>query len=1069
MTNNGDVQVALLGPVEVRTDEGRRVVPSGARPRALLARLALDPGTVVATGTLVDALWGEDAPSSNALHTVVSRLRRTLAQDDDSADRLHSQAAGYLLDLRAEDVDALQAEKLAAQARKRLSQGAVADAEDLTSTALELWRGDPFADLDGASFAEHASARLHELRLDLRDLATEAALARGRAVDLTELAVRAEAYPLREHLQGLLVRALFAAGRQADALQAYERTRNALVEELGVDPSPELERIHLAVLRQEDTVLPQARDEGRRSNLRAQLTSFVGRDAEVDRITTALGESRLVTIVGPGGSGKTRLANETGTRVTDRFRDGVWFVELAPVHDPTDVPHAVLSALGMREQALLESTRMDPGHPPADPTERLVDNLRASELLVVLDNCEHLVSAIADLADRLLAACPEVRILATSREPLGITGETLSPLPPLADHAAVQLFTDRATAVRRNFTLDAETDGAVAEICRRLDGLPLAIELAAARIRALSAPQIAARLSDRFRLLTGGSRTAVPRHQTLLAVVDWSWDLLDKPERLLLQRISVFAGAVTLKDIERVCADDTRPESDVLDLLAALVEKSLVEPIGDATVRYRMLETIRAYATDRLVESGTADSLRERHADHLLTVVREAEPHLRGADQLTWLARLDDLRDDVTAALRWSTDACRADLAVGIAAWAGWYWVLRGMHGELLQHPEEALAVPGDVDPLPHVITNAYALIACFGRDGLDATRDRFVALLEQSEQCPDPNAHPLLALLPAMKAMFEPEQTEEGLRHLEHVASSYPDAWTRATARFAAGHVLDNLGRPEAALTAHEQAHAEYQAVGDRWGHSVSLSTLADIHVRHGEWERALACYREVDSDLRALATHGDIAMTLLRMASAQARSGDLEGAQASVAEARETAHRYTSSSQRTMADVMDAEVAHHCGDHERAYVLLTRALASAANVTDGPGEAQIRGAILVPLAHTQLRTGRVEEARRGLSEVVATTGPVPDIPKETLLIEQWADWATAVGRATDAARLLGSAEVLRGSATFSHHPDHDEIVRLIRAALCDETYARAYAEGTSRDRDQAREWARAWIAARS
>lgn len=1067
MTNNGYVQVALLGPVEVRTDDGRRLVPNGARPRALLARLALDPGTVVATGTLVDALWGADAPGPNALHTVVSRLRRTLVQADGRTDRLRSQAAGYLLDLCVEDVDALRAEQLAAQARTRLAQGAAADAEELTSTALELWRGDPFAGLDGAPFAEHARSRLDELHLDLRDLATEAALGSGRAVDLAELTARAERHPLREHLQGLLVRALVAAGRQAEALRAYERTRHTLVDELGVDPSPELERIHLAVLRQDDTVVPSARGERRRSNLREQLTSFIGRDAEIDRITTVLHESRLVTIVGPGGCGKTRLANETGTRMANRFRDGVWFVELAPVHDPADVPHAVLSTLGMREQALLESTPMDPVRLPVDPTERLVDNLRASELLVVLDNCEHLVSATATLVERLLSGCPDLRVLATSREPLGITGETLSPLPPLAQHAAVRLFTDRATAVRPDFRLDAETD-AVAEICRRLDGLPLAIELAAARTRVMSAAQIAARLSDRFRLLTGGSRTAVPRHQTLLAVVDWSWELLEKPERLLLQRMSVFAGAVTLEDIERVCADDALPEPEVFDLLAALVGKSLVEPIGEATVRYRMLETIRAYATERLVESGTADRLRERHASHLLAVVQAAEPSLRGPDQLSWLSRLDDLRGDVMAALRWSAGAGRADLAVGIVGWVGWYWLLRGMHAELFEQPEAALAVPGDADPLPHILTSAYAAMAGFGRRGFEGVQDTFDALLASSERL-EPTAHPLLALLPAMRAMFEPGRTEEGLRHLDDVAAAHPDPWTRAIARFIAGHILDNLGRPEAALTAFERTHAEFELIGDRWGRSVSLSMLAGAHVRHRDWERALATYREVASDLRALATHDDIAMTLLRMASVQARAGDLKGAHASLAEAREEANRYASSSQRTMVDVMEADVARHACDHERAYALLTGALTSVAGIADGPGEAQMRVFILLPLAYTQLRLGRVDEARRGLSEVSANAGPVPDIPRESLLIEQWADWATTAGEAADAARLLGYAEVLRGSAAFSHHPDHDEIVRLTRAALGEEAYERAYAAGTSSDRDQAREWTRAWIEDRS
>src|SRR5262249_31576758 len=426
--------------------------------------------------------------------------------------------------------------------------------------------------------------RFEELRLDALTARVEAELACGAHTGLVaELEALVAAYPLNERLRGLLMRALYASGRQADALAADERARTILRDELGTDPAPELQRLHVAILRR-DPSLEAAAAALPPTNLRAQPTSFVGRDELMGRLRQLLEGSRLVTLVGPGGAGKTRLAAELAARERSRYADGVWMVELAPLSDQADVPQSVLAALGLRERGLLERG----GGPVTEPLDQLLGALAGRRLLLVMDNCEHVVELAARIAEAIVGHCPGVRSLATSREPLVVTGETLCPVPSLrlppedvapadaAGYAAIRLFLDRASAARPDFALTADTVAAVVQICRRLDRLPLAVELAAARPPSLSVAQGAPRLDDRFALLTGGTRTALARHQTLRAVVDWSWDLLDEPEQTLLRRFSVFAGGATLEAAERACTGDGLARADILDILASLVDKSLV-------------------------------------------------------------------------------------------------------------------------------------------------------------------------------------------------------------------------------------------------------------------------------------------------------------------------------------------------------------------------------------------------------------------------------------------------------------------------------------------------------------
>ncbi|MGX9227669.1 ATP-binding protein [Streptomyces albus] len=483
-------------------------------------------------------------------------------------------------------------------------------------------------------------------------------------------------------------------------------------------------------------------------NLRARLTSFVGREAEIAAIGTDLTGSRLVTLTGPGGSGKTRLAEEVAATAAAAapapYPDGTWLVELAPLDHPAAVPGAVLSALGRRVTALstaaTEGARSLGGE--QDATGLLVEHLEHRTTLLVLDNCEHVIHAAATLAETLLAHCPGLTVLATSREPLGVPGEAVRPVEPLPPASAHRLFADRAAAASPGFRT-GEDPAAVAEICRRLDGLPLAIELAAARLRSLTPRQIADRLDDRFRLLTSGSRTVLPRQQTLRAVVDWSWDLLDERERTVVRRLSVFAGGCTLSAAEHVCADgaddraddgaddgdggrggaDIRPD-DVLDLLSALVDKSILvadQPpaLAGTGVRYRMLETIHDYARERAAEhADDRDAAEDRHTAQILRFATAAEPRIRSAEQLSWLPRVEADLDNIRAALHRALRARDLETLAALVRAVGWFWWLRNYRDEGSGWAKSALsllpAAPEERTGEEELLYREFQLLDCF-------------------------------------------------------------------------------------------------------------------------------------------------------------------------------------------------------------------------------------------------------------------------------------------------------------------------------------------------------------------
>ncbi len=1049
----------MLGLVEVHADDGTPVEITGARLRTLLILLALDPGRVVTTARLIDGVWGEDPPAeaTNALQALVSRLRRVLPEPV-----VESAPLGYRLTLPPEAVDLHRFEHLAAAGAATLRTDP-ARAAAILREALGLWRGPALADAAGAAFAQATLARLTELRLAALGDRIEADLERGHGDLVAELESLVAEHPLHERFAALLMRVLTRAGRTGDALAVHARIRDTLADELGADPSADLAALHLSILRDG---APQ-RDRSH-TNLRAALTSFVGRDTDLARVSAMVGESRLVTLTGPGGSGKTRLATEVGRALLDRMRD-VWLVELAPVSDGADLPQAVLSALGLRMQALLGSTPARTAEPDAvEPIDRLAAALSTRPLLLVLDNCEHLIGPAAALAHRLLGDCPQLRVLATSREPLGITGETLWPVDPLPlppadasrdramEFPSMRLLADRARAVLPDFAVDDRTALHMIHICRALDGMPLAIELAAARLRTLSAGQVATRLDDRFRLLTGGSRLALPRHQTLRAVVDWSWDLLDGAERVLLGRLAVFSGGATLDAAEQVCAGEDLPREDVLDLLSSLVDKSLVVRTEDG--RYRLLETIRAYGLERLAEAGDLERTRAAHVGHFGRLVEAAEPYLRRAEQLEWLERLTADHDNLNVAIRTAIATGDAPAAQWFLANVGWYWWLHGHKVEGAELAADVLAMPGE-GAEHDVRAVAFGMAALLTADGLrqgDRAR-RYFAAAAAAAECADRRAHPLLRLIGPLEDVISRFGDIETLHTpAVELLTRDDDPWVRGTVLGLRAHGFLNAGLLHAEAEAGFRAALEaYRSIGERWGMSFALCSLADLIAWRGELTAAAELYQEAIELFAQLVTNEDLVRYRLRLADLLLQTGRAAEADAVVEAARREADR--AGLPECLAGVAhaNAEFARRRGDLDRAGEEIARAGMLAEHNTVAP---QFRAQIEASRGYLAAERGDPAAAAAhhdGALEWALSSGDAPVIGQVLVGV---ADVVLRRGDAVRAAVLLGASVAIRGVPDLSF-PEAVRVEAAARAALGDEVFAEAAARGRSATMDTVRE----------
>ena len=699
------MEYRILGPLEVFS-AGIPIEVGGPRHRKLLAYLLVNAGDAVSSERLINGLWGEDPPISarSILHVRISEIRNALRAGRGNRNAgIVTGHSGYQLQVEVDELDSRRFERLAGAGCQALARGDYVSANAKLHEALALWRGPPLPEVADEPFAQGEIARLEALHLQALEDRLEADLALGRHAEIVaELEALVAEHPLRERFWCQLMLAHYRAGRQGDALQIYQAVRVLLVEQLGVEPGSELRRLHAAILDQDRALeLPTPVPGDPPNNLPGQLATFIGREQELAEIRELLQKGRLVTLVGAGGVGKSRLALEAAMNSLLEFPGGTWLVELAPLTQPGLVAQTVASVLGVRE------------HPERLLINLIAEHLATMDALLVLDNCEHLLDEAATLAQRLLQSCSGLSILATSRERLGITGELLRLVSGLAvpepdadevaevgDADASRLLVERAAAVRSGFRLDHHTAGAVAQICRQLDGLPLAIELAAARINALDVEQIAARLGDRFRLLGQGERTALPRHRTLRGVVDWSYGLLSTGERRLFDRAAVFVGGFTLAAAEAVCAGPEEDEDTAASLLSRLVDKSLIlsEHTAAAGGRYRILETLRVYGLERLDERGETARVRDRHAAYFLSLAEMAGEALRGPEQVAWISRVEAEHGNFRAALQRSLDSGAAETAARLAGSLYALWDLHGYYSEGRGWLAQVLA-PGDQLP----------------------------------------------------------------------------------------------------------------------------------------------------------------------------------------------------------------------------------------------------------------------------------------------------------------------------------------------------------------------------------
>jgi predicted ATPase/DNA-binding SARP family transcriptional activator len=860
------VEFRLLGHVEAFLD-GRRLDIGHARQRCVLGALLVDVNEPVPTDQLIDRVWADDLPhrARNALAAYISRLRQIF---DGAGVQIVRERGSYLLKADALSVDIHRFRHIASQARATADP---VDAAALFDSALDLWRGEPFATLDTPWINEVRNA-LEAERVSITLDRNDAALRAGRHADLLgELVLATQAHPLDERLAGQLMLAQFRSGRQAEALETYRLMRERLVEELGVDPSPTLRDVHQRIL-EGDKEAPRATapqpkpDREAVSALPRRATSFIGRTQELSRLADALHQGPLLTLTGVGGVGKTRLALEVAGRERARFRDGAWLCELAPLDDGAAVGHAIAAALRLQQRQGL------------DIESTVIEYLATRELLLIVDNCEHVLDTTARLVDRIVQHCPQVTVLATSREALGIEGEQIFAVPPLAVEEATELFADRARAGRPDFDLEREPVGAVAEICRQLDGLPLAIELAAARMRVMSSLDVARRL-DTLRLLSGGSRSALPRQRSVTATIDWSYRLLAEPERSLFARLSVFAGGFDLDAAHGVCGEDGADQHDTLDLLTGLIDKSMVAVrSAGGRMRYGVLETLRAYGRERLSDNGVDDEYARRHTAYFTELGQRAAAGMHGPDEQAWVERMlpdyDNLRTafehamtagDIDVALQLITSLSEfVHLRIGFEA-SGWAeralevvdpqhplfaavagFAARGAwnrgdqtkarelaglaNGRVPQRGNGRVAYPGDV----------LADVALYEGDSAAALA-HYEAEMARARRDDDPIrlVWTLFYVAICQAALRTPEAGLDAAQEAVQVADVTANPTARSMGRYALGLVLKKSD-PDRALALFDEAAELAASVQNFWWHGIALMEAASTRGVHGDPARA-------------------------------------------------------------------------------------------------------------------------------------------------------------------------------------------------------------------------------------
>ena len=957
-----DLHFRLLGPMEITRDGDALPLP-GTAERALLAQLLLTPGRTLPASLLVDRLWGEatlPVDPMNALQIRVSKLRRSLKAHG-AADLVTRAGVGYRAHVDPAAVDAVDfAHRIkaarAAAADVNVQSEMLEDQLDAYDGALALWRGEPLADFATEQWASAEVARLHELHITGLTERAQTALALGRhreAVHDLEPVVADD--PTLESLAGLLMVALYRSGRQADALDVYGRTRTTLDDELGLEPSVTLRSLHERVLRQDEALGAQpemavpvrtptparsrrseAAGDGTRAqasvgptNLPTVVRPLIGRDELLHSVGELVDGVRLLTLVGPGGSGKTSLALAVAAQARARFAAGVFGVRLASVTTAEQVPVAVADALGMP---------MDGAAAERDIRERIYSYLNNRELLLVLDNCEHVIDAAASIAEDILGRCADVRVLATSREALAVPDEVQVNVGPLEapqedapasevlGYPAAQLFVERARAVRPGTVFDETALLAIGRLTRALDGIPLALELAAGRVGTLSPNEIADRLDHRFALLTSGSRTAEARQQTLRATVDWSYALLGEEDQQVFNRLSVFHGGWTMAAAEDVITDPRAPDGFVLETTARLVERSMVVVEPGSPTRYRMLETLRQYAAERLAAAGEQPAVAARHARHFHDHALAAELDLRGNKQRDALARLRQEQPNLRAALTWlSGRDGDVDQALEMAGALALFWHL-GRHLEGRDVLQRALALGGSNEARAHAL--------------------QAVSIVERPRACLV-HPSPLCA-----------ETAEESLRIFETIGDDSRAALSKVL--LAVEGVTGAHSERSPALLA--DAEQRFRADGDDWGLGVIGFVRMETALKTGDLDTAVSVGRAAASRFRQLDDYWGLSAILYHLGWGLRQFGRNDEGAHDLEEAIDVAASagLFNTVQWALADL--ALVQLNLGRGEVARDLFNRADASSKHVGDGAGT------VLSEYGHglLALQDGDIDEAER-------------------------------------------------------------------------------------------------------
>jgi predicted ATPase/DNA-binding SARP family transcriptional activator len=914
------VEIRLFGELEV-VDEGVPIPVRGAKLRALVALLALSRGAPISADRLIDQLWddGEAAKPANALQAQISQLRRTLGSSS-----VNTSEAGYALAISPAQIDVVSFEQLIAKGQRLIEEGDPVLGSAALTEALQIRCGEPLVEFAYAEFARAERAHLEELTVVACEARAEADLAQGRyAESVDALDALCRQHPLRERLWGSLMLALYGAGRQAEALRAFSEIRDHLIDELGIDPSPTLRDLEVRILNQDASLgiveTPHARAAvmpAVAGNLLEQLSSFVGRDSELDQLGQAIRASRMVTLIGPGGAGKTRLAIEMAGHLREQHPGGAWLVELAAISNPDAVASAAALALG--------ATGTPPGTQPIDsPTENITHHLAGRSLVVILDNCEHVIDEAATLAHALVAAVPGLRLIATSREPLGIPGEVVIPISGLAPSGAIDLFIDRARAVHPGFDGDGAAGEVIEHICRELDGLPLAIELAAARLRALPLSTLAERLADRFSLLNRGARTALPRQQTLRAVVDWSYDLLFEEERLLFARLSVFIGGCELSAIEAICTDDEVRSAEVLDVISRLVDKSLVSAPVSGEVRFTQLQTLWQYGKDRLADSGEADAIRARHGSYYRQLAEESYEGLRGAAGPVWRERITQELSNLKTALDWHLATGDRDAALSMACGMAWLWFINTDFAEGARWLATALGT--EEDGTPELRASARAWLGyCVGMSSSPATGviecESALRLLRSGGDRVR-LAEALVLGASVLVRAHEFTRSLEALAEAQALLEPEEHCWLLGAHDLLVAWNMASLGRLEEAETAARSSLQHLDAAGEVLLVVSPLNALAGIAAARGDLEGASVAYEALLERCRATGQHPYLPFALVALATVRARQGNDAAADEVYEEAIGCCFNPWLSAD---AMVGQAAVARRLGDLDRARALL-------------------------------------------------------------------------------------------------------------------------------------------------